>query len=380
MRSRRAPWRVVGVLVSLAIASVALVAVVTADDTSEPDDDAPRTEEPMPLRIGYVPYWDQRRALEVVWQRPGMFDQVSLVWYSLDPNGRIVLTDDEYTHVDPGAVQEMQARGIRVIPTVTSLRNGRWNADVVRQMLHDPAARRTHIRELVDLAVTKGYDGIDIDYESLSGEDRDVYSTFLTKLGAALHAEGKLLTTAVHPKVSNAGYDERNLAQDYRAIGAAVDQVRVMTYDYSWDTSPPGPVAPARWVERVIAWTVTQIPPEKVILGIDLLGYDWSGGRGVTVDHEQAQSLAKAHGVTIRRSPDGSPSFVYRDSSGDRHEVWWEDARSAGAKLRLVSEYGLGGVFFWRLGGEDSSVWPAARAALADGSTTPHSGTKGRTE
>jgi spore germination protein len=357
-------WRTLGVMAPVAIVAVALIAVLTPDDSAEPGGATVRTEGATPVRIGYVPYWDQRRALDVVWQHPDMFDEVSPVWYSLEPNGRIVLADDTYTHVNPQAVRAMQDRGIRVIPTVTSLRNGHWNADIAQQMLHDPVARRTHIRELVELAVTNGYDGVDIDYESLSSEDRDVYSRFLTKLGRKLHAAGKVLTASVHPKVSNAGYDERNLAQDYRAIGAAVDEVRVMTYDYSWDTSPPGPVAPAQWVERVIAWTVTQIPPEKVILGIDLLGYNWTGGRGVTVGHQRAQILAESHGATIRRADDGSPWFTYRDSSGNRHEVWWEDAKSVRVKLPLVAEYGLGGVYFWRLGGEDSNVWPAARAAL----------------
>jgi spore germination protein len=293
-----------------------------------------------------------------------MFDEVSPVWYSLTSDGHLVLADDEHTTVDREAVRAMQARGIRVIPTVTNLRNGDWDLDIVPAMLHDPAAMRTHIRELVDLAVTEGYDGIDIDYEDLDSEDRAAYSEFLTRLGRELHAAGKLLATAVHPKESNAGYDERNLAQDYRAIGAAVDQVRIMTYDYSWDTSPPGPVAPADWVEKVLAWTVTQIPPHKVVLGVDLLGYDWSGGRGVTVDHQQALSRARAHGATIRRSDDGSPWFIYQDSSGDRHEVWWEDAESVRTKLELVAEYGLGGVFFWRLGGEDSNVWAAAPKML----------------
>jgi spore germination protein len=348
----------------VAIVAVALVAILSPDDSAEPDGAAAGAEGTMPVRIGYVPYWDQRRALDDVWRHPDMFDEVSPVWYSLEPDGRIVLADDTYTHVNPRAVQAMQDRGIRVIPTVTSLRNGHWNAGIVQQMLHDPAARRTHIRKLVELAVAKGYDGIDIDYESLSSEDRDVYSTFLTKLGAKLHAAGKVLTASVHPKTSNAGDDERNLAQDFRAIGAAVDEVRVMTYDYSWDTSPPGPVAPAKWVERVIAWTVTQIPAEKVMLGIDLLGYDWTGGRGVTVGHQRARSLAESHGATIRRSGDGSPWFVYRDSAGDRHEVWWEDARSVRVKLPLVAEYDLGGVYFWRLGGEDPNVWPIARSTL----------------
>jgi spore germination protein YaaH len=44
-----------------------------------------------------------------------------------------------------------------------------------------------------------------------------------------------------------------------------------MTYDYSWDTSPPGPIAPADWVREVIAWTVTEIPRHKVVLCVVLL-------------------------------------------------------------------------------------------------------------
>jgi spore germination protein len=71
--------------------------------------------------------------------------------------------------------------------------------------------------------------------------------------------------------VSDAGDDGRNAAQDFRAIGVAVDEVRVMTYDYSWDTSPPGPIAPADWVREVIAWTVTEIPRHKVVLCVVLL-------------------------------------------------------------------------------------------------------------
>lgn len=362
-RHRRPGWRAVGVVAVVAITGVAVFAVLNTRDSSSLDNASP-PEMAMPTRIGYVPYWDQDRGFDVVRENLDLFDEVSPVWYSLDQTGRVVLADAEYTTVDRPAVRNLQAHDIRVIPTVTNLREGDWDVEVVQAMLHDPAAMGTHVQELVELAVTEGYDGIDIDYEDLSGADRAAYSAFLAKLGTELRAAGKLLTTAVHPKASDAGYDERNLAQDYRAIGGAADQVRVMTYDYSWETSPPGPVAPADWVEEVINWTVTQIPPDKVILGVVLLGYDWAGGRGVTVDHEQAQSTAHTHGATVKRSDDGSPWFTYQDSSGNRHEVWYEDARSARAKLELVSRYGLGGAFFWRLGGEDSSVWPEVRAAL----------------
>jgi spore germination protein len=317
-----------------------------------------------PKRIGYVPYWDQRRGFEVVRQNPDLFDEVSPVWYSLEPTGDIVLTDAEHTTVDRRTVQFLQQSGVRVIPTVTNLRDGEWEPELVRQMLHDPAATRTHIQELVELAADEGYDGIDIDYEHLRGEDRQPFSNFLEELGEALRAEGRVLTVAVHAKTSDKGYDERNLAQDYRAIGEAADQVRVMTYDYSWEASTPGPVAPLGWVEEVIAWTVTQIPPEKVILGIVLLGYEWADGLGTTVEFEQVQQTAQEHGVTVQRSGDRSPWFRYQDPSGTTHEVWYEDADSVQVKLGLVSRYGLGGAFFWRLGGEDPRVWSVLRDKL----------------
>lgn len=344
--------------VSVALAGLILAMVLASRDRDEQAESTPAAAEPK--RVGYVPYWDQRRGFDVVRQHLDLFDQVSPVWYSLEPTGDIVLADAENTTVERRTVRLLQAKGIEVIPTITNLRDGDWAPGLVQSMLHDPAAVRTHVRELVELVDSKGYDGIDIDYEHLRAEDRRQYSDFLTMLGEALHDEGKVLTTAVHPKTSEEGDDERNVAQDFAAIGAAVDQVRVMTYDYSWEDSPPGPVAPAGWVEEVIEWTVTQVPPHKVVLGIVLLGYDWANGHGETVDYEQARATARAHNVTVRRSGDGSPWFRYRDASGTRHEVWFEDAESVSAKLGLVSEYGLGGTFFWRLGGEDSEVWSLA--------------------
>ena len=312
------------------------------------------------VSIGYVPYWDQERAFDIVRENSNLFDEISPVWYSLDWSGQVVLADAEYTTVEPDTVDELQEQGIKVIPTVTNLRNGEWSPGLVQAMLSSPARIRAHVREIVDLVLEQGYDGIDIDYESLRAVDRGPFTTFLEQLATALHAENKTLAAAVHPKTSDEGDDERNRAQDYRAIGAAVDQVRLMAYDYSWDTSPPGPVAPAQWVEDVVAWTVTQIPPEKVILGIDLLGYDWGAGPGMTVDYGQAMRLAREQHATIRRDPDGTPWFAYDDSMGTRHEVWFEDAESADAKVRLVNDYGLGGAYFWRLGGADPSVWHPA--------------------
>ena len=37
--------------------------------------------------------------------------------------------------------------------------------------------------------------------------------------------------------------------------------------------------------------------------------------------------------------------------------IWYQDAKSVEYRLNLVKQYGLGGLVFWRLGGEDRSIY-----------------------
>ncbi|HEV3364895.1 MAG TPA: peptidoglycan hydrolase, partial [Acidimicrobiia bacterium] len=41
----------------------------------------------------------------------------------------------------------------------------------------------------------------------------------------------------------------------------------------------------------------------------------------------------------------------------DAGTVWFENARSAEAKIRLARDSGVHRLYFWRLGGEDPAVW-----------------------
>ena len=305
----------------------------------------------------YVPYWEQTPAFVSVNAHLDVIDRVSPMWYSVDGNGNVIPADVDSVYIDRAEVGRLKAAGVQVIPTVTNMTDGEWRSDAIRTVLHDPALRAHHVGRLVELAVDQGYDGIDIDYESLSAAERQAFSAFVGDLAKALHAAGKRLMVSLHPKTAEPGQFDHQQAQDYRAIGAAADEVEIMTYDNHWSTSEPGPIAPTRWVRDVIAWAVTQIPSEKVLLGVALLGYDWpDGGEGVTVTHRQAMMRAGSHGAEIQR--DGcSPWFRYTDARGAGHEVWFEDAESVAAKLELVSTFDLGGAFFWRMGGEDPNVW-----------------------
>ena len=60
--------------------------------------------------------------------------------------------------------------------------------------------------------------------------------------------------------------------------------------------------------------------------------------------------LAVSRGADIRFDETAAaPWFYYTDAEGKAHVVWFEDARSVLARLRLVEEYRLAGVSIWTI-------------------------------
>jgi spore germination protein YaaH len=247
-----------------------------------------------------------------------------------------------------------------VVPAIADYRNKKWDGAVVSRILADSRMAQRHVEAIRELVVRRGFDGIDVDYEHLSGSDRDRFSAFVAALAAELHAHGKLLSVTVHPKSSEPGPQGKNQAQNYAAIGRVADEVRVMLYDYHWDTSKRGALAPMAWIKSTIKFAATQVPPHKLIVGLGTYGYDWIGDRGESLTWQEVRDLAVDHDATIKwDARQQAPWFTYRDDEGRKHSVWFENARSLHAKAALVRGLGLGGIHYWRLGGNDPAIWPA---------------------
>jgi hypothetical protein len=146
-----------------------------------------------------------------------------------------------------------------------------------------------------------------------------------------------------------------------------------MTYEYHWSTSGAGPISPVDWVGDVLAFARTTIPAQRIMQGVPLYGYDWVGQSGVDVVWEQAMALVKQYGATVQwDAASASPWFEYL-AKRTRHTVWFESAASVDAKLQVNIAQGVGGVSFWRLGGQDPEVWSTLRNRFGDGGVPPDS-------
>nr|WP_325258498.1 glycosyl hydrolase family 18 protein [uncultured Oscillibacter sp.] len=136
------------------------------------------------------------------------------------------------------------------------------------------------------------------------------------------------------------------------------------SYEWGYTYGPPMAVAPLPNVRAVLDYAITEIPAEKIFLGVPNYGYDWplpfvqGTTKAQSISNQRAIELAVQYGVAIEYDETAqSPFFHYTDAAGGVHEVWFEDARSMDAKLRLVAEYGFRGAGFWNLMRPFSQTW-----------------------
>jgi len=232
----------------------------------------------------------------------------------------------------------------------------------------DDAVRPAFVKNLVDFAVTRGYDGIDIDMEPIDDADVPHYEAFIKELRHSMDAakQGMLLTaaTAQHPDLFARLKDQFN-------------QVNVMTYDLAgpwegfktWHNSGlydaggekmvgdiPYPSANATMQRFITAG----VPREKLALGIAFYGSVWNGADapkesivGVKVDssvdyHSILEKYVSAG--LYHWDSDAHASYISVDSPAGKKFVVYDDARVCAEKVNYAREQGLGGVMIWELG------------------------------
>ncbi|MCH7861836.1 MAG: glycosyltransferase [Proteobacteria bacterium] len=125
-----------------------------------------------------------------------------------------------------------------------------------------------------------------------------------------------------------------------------------------------GPIASQAWFVRQMNAALTQMPADKLIVGIANYGYNWTApGKADPISIEEAWLIAHDSEATVTfDKASGNQSFAYEEN-GTEHTVWMADATTAWNQLRAANIKGVAGVALWRLGSEDSNFWAALGAA-----------------
>jgi spore germination protein len=264
---------------------------------------------------------------------------------TLAANGRSV---DETDDGERSLLAAAHTQGLRAELLVSNYSNaiGDFDPRAAARLLRHPDRVQAVATRLASYVAADGWDGVQLDLESMTAGDADGLLQLAQALQAAMPPE-KSVSIAVMASAEPQEYVKRG----YRLadLGQVVDTMALMTYDQhgpGW--SGPGPIGSRRWQAKALAVVLAQVPAAKVDLGVAGYGYTWpTHGTGHTVSVRKARKLA---GSRAQWRP-GPGEWTARLKDGTR--LWWSDGQSYDIRAQMARDAGLHGLAVWQLGSAD---------------------------
>ena len=311
-----------------------------------------------------------------------------VIQFALVPNsdGTIDASSNSITPTNSSAlISAAHAAGVKVIICI-----GGWSSESNFMSSTSLLNLTTFVNNIVSFVTSRGYDGVDIDWEPVSSVDIVQYTAFITTLRSALNnASPNLLLTAAtawQPAL-------------FAALSNEFDQIDLMSYDFSgawpgwvtWHNSPiyddgikfaiNGNLVPS--INDMIAlYSAAGIPKSKLGIGVDFYGYIWSGGDGTPTGGVTAPGQSWATAPTVQANvpyytimqqyyqaadnkwdAGAQAAYISIDNPGSSNDkfISYDDEETCTNKVNYVKNAGLGGVIVWELGGGYRSTMPAGQ-------------------
>ncbi|MFM9151438.1 MAG: glycosyl hydrolase family 18 protein [Candidatus Planktophila sp.] len=360
---------------------------------------------PRKILTGWLPYYSMKTYLPAVLNNADLIREIMPFWYTLKYDGKIkkAVVSDVYTLTNPGVpitepLAALRNAGMTIIPTISD----GTDKLVLANLLAKPATRKQVVDAIVATVASQNYDGIDLDFEGFAFIDPNTtwkttapnWVLFVKELGAALHAQKKILSITTPYLFDPAGTQKGYFVYAWAEIASHIDRLRIMTYDYS--TSRPGPIGPISWTEKTVKYAISVMPASKVYLGLPGYGKDWvtkvegvcpanlakiitPSAKAGTFLMRDAASIAATYGAvptynetfaevtfSYKRDYTGTTSNGLSTTCTASRTAWHQNAQSFSLRAQLVAKYQLGGAAQWVIGQEE----PLAMVAIREVATS----------
>lgn len=266
-------------------------------------------------------------------------------------------------------IEWAHSKGYKVWPMFSNAEAATESLSITSNIMNSYEKRQKLIEKVVNVCVKYKLDGINIDFENMKQEDKDMFSRFIIELTPRLKEMG--LVTSVDVTAPDGG-ETWSMCFDRHVIGDVADYIIFMAYDqYGVSSTKPGTTAGYDWVKLSLNkfLQTEEIDADKIILAIPFYTRVWTTKEG----EEKATSKTVTMKNTNNVIPDGverkwdndlKQNYVEYDDNGNKKQIWIEDNESLKAKLSLITENNLAGVGSWQKGMESDDVWSMIKEEL----------------
>ena len=289
---------------------------------------------------------------------------VSPAFFHLNTNGELT---ENVGQAGVAYIEWAHSNGYKVWPMVQNAGDGMLN--VTSNIMNDYNKRQNLINKIVDYCVKYKFDGINVDFENMKQEDKDMYSRFIIELTPRLKDMGVVVSVDV---TAPDGSETWSMCFDRNVIGDVADYIIFMAYDqYGTSSNKSGTTAGYDWVNVSLNkfLKTEEIKNDKIILAIPLYTRLWTEDSSGNVVKQTTVSLKNINKVIpsdVQKTWDDNLKqyyVEYQDGSYTK-KMWIEDEKSLKEKISLIKNNNLAGVASWEKGMETDNFWTFLKESL----------------
>lgn len=309
-------------------------------------------EEKNEMYSKYVMFWQYGSDLKTLGNKIEGVNVVSPTWFELSNSSGDI--SSKYNSMYHSIVKSY---GYEVWPIITNgIDSASYTPEDTSAMLNSELSRERFITNLLNICKTNNFDGINMDFEAMKTEDRDLYTQLIREMAPLFRVN--------NIKVSVDTYFVEYI--DRKGIGEAADYVILMGYDQrgGW-SSVTGSISEISWVENNIKSLIndSKIPSNKIILGIPFYTRLWIQKNGEekpttkVYTMEDCEDFISLYNLTKSYDENSGQNYVERQKGNLTYKLWIEDETSIKNRVDIVNKYNLAGISAWRKGFETNNTW-----------------------
>ena len=290
---------------------------------------------------------------------------VSPAFFYIDKNGNL---RENIGDSGKKYIEWAHKNGYKVWPMISNAEAAKESLSITSKIMNSYKLRQQLIESIVDKCVKYGIDGINVDFENMKQEDKDMYSRFIIELTPRLKEIG--LVTSVDVTAPDGG-ETWSMCFDRNVIGDVADYIVFMAYDqYGISSKKPGTTAGYDWLKLSLNKFLQseEIDSDKIILAIPFYTRVWTTDSEGNVSSKTVfmKNIDKVipEGANKKWNDDLKQNYVEYTDGDSKKQIWIEDIKSLKEKVSLITENNLAGVGSWQKGMESDEVWKMLKQEL----------------